>query len=75
MQLVYSPALGVAAEPKMLREAPRLDKDLAEKTLPVLLEKLNSAKIDVALQNTEITPKATAVFLIPWQKRKKKGKK
>ena len=75
MQLVYSPALGVAAEPKILREAPRLDKDLAEKTLPVLLEKLNSAKIDVALQNTEITPKATAVFLIPWQKRKKKGKK
>lgn len=75
IQLVYSPALGVAAEPKLLREAVRMDKTLAEKTLPVLLEKLNSAKIDVALQEGTITPKATVVFLIPWQKKKKKGKK
>ncbi len=75
MHLVYSPALGVAAEPKLLREAARLEKTLAERALPVLLEKLSSSKIDVALQNGEITPKATAVFLIPWQKKKKKGKK
>ena len=75
MQLVYAPALGVAAEPKLFREAVRLDKALADKTLPVLLEKLNSAKIDVSLQEGLLTPKATAVFLIPWQKKKKKGKK
>lgn len=75
MQLVYVPALGVAAEPKLFREAVRLDKALADKTLPVLLEKLNSAKIDVSLQEGVLTPKATAVFLIPWQKKKKKGKK
>lgn len=75
MQLVYTPLLGVAAEPKILREAVRLDKSLADSALPLLLEKLNASKIDVALQNGQLTPKATVVFLIPWQRKKKKGKK
>lgn len=75
MQLVYSPSFGIAAEPKLLREAVRVEKAVADKALPVILEKLNSSKIEVSLQDGMITPKATAVFLIPWQKKKKKGKK
>lgn len=75
LQLVYAPSYPVAAEPKLLREALRLEKPLAEKTLPLLLEKLNAEKIDVRLQDGSLTPKATLVFLIPWQKKKRKGKK
>ena len=75
MQLVSSPSFGIAAEPKLLREAVRVEKAVADKTLPIILEKLNASKIEVSLQDGALTPKATAVFLIPWQKKKKKGKK
>ena len=76
-QFVYLPPFGIAAPPKALREAVRLEKTLADKTLPLILEKLNAAKIEVALQQgSEVfTPAYTAVFLVPWQKTRKKGKK
>ena len=76
-QFVYLPPFGIAAPPKMLREAVRLEKTLADKTLPLILEKLNATKIDVSLPNgsAELTPAYTAVFLVPWQKLRKKGKK
>lgn len=75
LQFVYLPPFGVAAAPKLLRESVRLEKDLADKTLPVLIEKLNAQKIEVSLNETQLSPLYTAVFLIPWQKAKKKSKK
>lgn len=75
MQLAYLPSFGLAAEPKLFREAPRLEKEVAQRALPVILEKLNAAKIDVTLTDGVISPQATVVFLVPWQKKKKKGKK
>lgn len=75
MQLAYVPSLGLAAEPKLFREAPRLEKEVADRALPVILDKLNAAKIDAALADGVIAPRATVVFLVPWQKKKKKGKK
>ena len=76
-QFVYLPPFGIAAPPKLFREAVRLEKTLATKTLPLILEKLNASKIDVAFSPTPetLTPVYTAVFLVPWQKMRKKGKK
>ena len=76
-QFVYLPPFGIAAPPKMLREAVRLEKTLADQTLPLLLEKLNAAKIEVSLSadGAQLTPLYTAAFLVPWQKKRKKGKK
>lgn len=75
-QFVYLPPFGIAAPPKLLREAVRLDKTLAHKTLPLILDKLNASKIDVSLTPDNcISPQYSAVFLVPWQKLRKKGKK
>lgn len=74
-QFVYLPPFGLAAPPKLLREAVRLEKTLAEKTLPLILEKINAGKIDVTLADGNLTPVYTTVFLVPWQKTRKKGKK
>ncbi|MBR4592474.1 MAG: hypothetical protein IKO35_04625 [Elusimicrobiaceae bacterium] len=74
-QFVYLPPFGVTAPPKLLREAIRLEKTLADKTLPVILEKLNTDKVDISLENELLSPFYTAVFLVPWQKARKKGKK
>ncbi len=74
-QFIYLPPFGVSASPKLLREAVRLEKTLADKTLPLILEKLNAAKVDIALADAALTPFYTAVFLVPWQKVRKKGKK
>jgi len=79
LQFVYLPPFGTAAVPKLLRESVLLEKELADKTLPLLLEKLNSSKIDVAFRqegtDTLLSPRYTVVFLVPWQKMRKKGKK
>lgn len=75
LQLAYAPSFGLAAAPKLFREAPRLEKEVADRALPVILDKLNAAKVDVSLKDGQISPRATAVFLVPWQKKKKKGKK
>ena len=74
-QFIYLPPFGTAAAPKLLREAVRLDKTLADKTLPLILEKLNAGKVDIVSQGSELTPFYTTVFLVPWQKARKKGKK
>lgn len=74
-QFVCLPPFGLYAPPKMLREAVRLEKALAEKTLPVILEKINAEKIDLTLADGILSPAYSAVFLVPWQKARKKGKK
>ncbi len=76
-QFVYLPPFGIAAPPKLFREAIRVEKTLAQKTLPLILEKLNAPKIDVTFtENKEsLLPVYTTVFLVPWQKLRKKGKK
>lgn len=76
-QFVYLPPFGIAAPPKLFREAVRLEKTLADKTLPLILEKLNALKIEVAWteNSQQLTPVYTTVFLVPWQKLRKKGKK
>ena len=76
LQFVYLPPFGAAGVPKMLREAQRLDKALADKALPVILPHLKAEKIDVSLtQDGSLLPPYTAVFFIPWQKAKRKGKR
>ncbi len=74
-QFIYLPPFGTAAAPKLLREAVRLEKTLADKTLPILLEKLQAQKVEITLAEDRLTPFYTTVFLVPWQKRHKKGKK
>ena len=76
LQFVYLPPFGAAGAPKMLREAVRLDKTMADKALPLILKHLNAQKIEVAAQpDGSLLPTYTAVFFVPWQKAKKKGKK
>ncbi len=76
LQFVYLPSFSTAGAPKMLREAVLLDKTLADKSLPLILEKIHADKIDVTLtQQGILAPRFTTVFLVPWQKAKRKGKK
>ena len=76
LQFVYLPPFGVAGAPKMLREAVKLDKTIADKALPVIIPNLHAEKIDVSLApDNTLQPAYTAVFFVPWQKAKKKGKK
>lgn len=74
-QFIYLPPFGVTAPPKLLREAVRLEQALSNKILPVMLEKLNASKVDITLNADMLAPFYTAVFLVPWQKARKKGKK
>jgi len=76
LQFVYLPPFGAAGAPKMLREAVRLEKTLADKALPMLIPHLKADKIEVSLAgNNTLLPTYTAVFFVPWQKAKKRGKK
>ena len=75
LQFVYLPPFGTAGAPKMLRECVRLENSVAQKALPVILDKINGAKIEVSLTNNTLTPRFTAVFLVPWQKAKKAKKR
>ena len=76
LQFVYLPPFGAAGAPKMLREAQRLEKALADKALPMILPHVKAEKIEVSLdENATLLPPYTAVFFVPWQKAKKKGKK
>lgn len=74
-QFIHVPKLGLAPEPKLFKESPRPDIQTAEKILPELLKRVNGEKIEVSLQEHTLTPPATAVFIVPWQKKKRKGKK
>lgn len=75
VQFVYLPPFGLAIAPKLLREAALLEAPLAQKALPVILEKLSAGKIDLSAQEGSLSPFMSAVFLVPWQKSRKKGKK
>ncbi len=76
LQFVYLPPFGTAAAPKLLREAVRLENVLAVKTLPVILEKLNADKIALSLlPDNTLSPQISSIFLVPWQKARKRGKK
>lgn len=76
LQFVYLPPFGTAGAPKMLREAVRVEKAMADKALPLILKHLNAEKIDLSVQaDGTLLPPYTAVFFVPWQKAKKKGKK
>lgn len=76
LQFVYLPPFGTAGAPKMLREAIRVEKAIADKALPLILKHLNAEKIDLSVQEDgSLLPPCTAVFFVPWQKAKKKGKK
>ena len=74
-QFVYVPKFGLAPEPKFFREALRLDTESAHKILPELLKRVQAQKVDTSFTEGSMTPQATAVFIIPWQKKKRKGKK
>ncbi len=74
-QFIYVPKLGIAPEPKLFKDSPRLDPQSAEKILPELLKQVQAEKIETSLEDGKITPQATVVFIIPWQKKKRKGKK
>ena len=74
-QFVYVPKLGLAPEPKLFKDSPRTEEETARKILPKLLERLQSGKIDVSCQDGSVQPQATAVFIVPWQKKKRRGKK
>ncbi len=76
LQFVYIPPFGAAGAPKMLREAVRLEKTVADKALPTILPHLHTEKIEVSLApDGQLLPTYTSVFFVPWQKAKKKGKK
>lgn len=74
-QFVYVPKLGLAPVPKLFQDSPRAEQETAAKILPELLKRVSSDKIDVALDGELITPPATVVFIVPWQKKRRKGKK
>lgn len=73
-QFIFLPPFATAAVPKLFREAVRLE-NISKDTLSAILEKLNSSKIDLALSDETLLPVYSTVFLIPWQKAKRKGKK
>lgn len=72
-KILSSPVFGYVPEPKFLRQAPRIDPQIAKKALPLIFERLNAQKINVSLQDNAVLPKPTIAFMVPWQK--KKGKK
>jgi hypothetical protein len=72
-EVLYSPSFSYGPEPKFLREAVRVDAQIAQKALPALFDRLNAQKINLKFIDGQIAPKATIVFMTPWQK--KKGKK
>ena len=76
LQYVYLPPFVRLAAPKMLREAVVLEKTIAAKALPLILDKINAGKIDVSFNGEVLSPRYSALFLVPWQKKtRRKGKK
>jgi hypothetical protein len=69
-EILYSPVFGYGLEPKFLREVPRAEPHTARKALGPLFERLNAQKINVKFENDAVSPKATVVFMMPWQRKK-----
>ncbi len=74
-QFIYVPKIGLAPEPKLFKDSPRLDDTTAQKILPEILKQIHCDKIDVSIKDGQIIPQATVLFTVPWQKKKRKGKK
>ena len=74
-QFVYVPKLGLAPEPKLFKDAARLNPQTAEKILAPMLASIQSEKIELSADQGTLCPQASTVFIIPWQKKKRKGKK
>ena len=74
-QFVYVPKLGIAPVPKLFQDSARVAEETAIKILPELLTHANSDKIEVTLHDDQLSPAASAVFIVPWQKKRRKGKK
>lgn len=74
-QFVYVPKLGLAPQPRLFQDSPRLDEQSAAKILPQLLQHIHSEKIEVTMQDNTLLPPATVSFIVPWQKKRRKGKK
>lgn len=72
-ELLYAPAFSYGPLPKFLREAPKAEAEKAKAALPAVFERLNASKINVTMEDGQVKPKATIVFIMPWYK--KKGKK
>lgn len=72
-ELLSSPLFAYGPLPRFLREAPKVEPEIAKSALPALFERLNAATINVRFEGGQVWPKATIVFIMPW--RKKKGKK
>lgn len=73
-EVLCSPAFSYGPEPKFLREALKVEAEIAGRVLPPLLTELNCEKIDVKFENGAPSPKGTIVFLVPWNKKKKRKK-
>jgi hypothetical protein len=72
-EILHSPVFSYGPEPKFLREAARVDAQIAQKVLPALFNRLNAQKINLKFTDGLVMPKATIVFMMPWHK--KKGKR
>lgn len=71
--IIAVPQFNYSNQPKFIREAKQIEVALAKELLPVLLDRLNGAKVGIKYQEGQLLPKNTIVFVIPWKK--KKGKK
>ncbi len=71
--IIAVPQFNYSNQPKFIREAKQIEVFKAKELLPVLLGRLNGAKVGITYQEGQLLPKNTIVFVIPWKK--KKGKK
>lgn len=71
--IIATPQFNYSNQPKFIREAKQIEVAQARELLPVLLDRLNASKVGITYQDTQLLPKNTIVFVIPWKK--KKGKK
>lgn len=71
--IIAVPQFNYSTQPKFIREAKQIEGFKAKELLPVLLGRLNGAKVGITYQEGQLLPKSTIVFVIPWKK--KKGKK
>lgn len=71
--IIAVPQFNYSNQPKFIREAKQIEVFKAKELLPVLLGRLNGAKVGITYKEGQLLPKNTIVFVIPWKK--KKGKK
>lgn len=72
--IIAVPQFNYSNQPKFIREAKQVEVAQARELLPVLLDRLNGAKVGIKYQEGQLLPKNTIVFIIPWKKKKGKNK-